>query len=78
MSVSQRGGPVRQDGPVTTRLGFSIILAGVVLLVLRATGVVDRELVDIVAVLFIVIGALGVAIDGEAADRGDSNDPRNR
>jgi hypothetical protein len=63
---------------VTTRLGFSMIIAGIVLLVLRATGVVDRELVDILAVLCIVIGALGVAIDGEAADRGDPNDPRNR
>jgi hypothetical protein len=54
---------------VTTRLGFAVILAGVALLVLRATGVIDNESTDIVSVLCIVLGALGVAIDGEAADR---------
>lgn len=61
----------RRDGHadgVTTRIGFAIIVAGVVLLVLRATGVIDREVVDIAAVFAIVVGSLAVAIDGEEAD----------
>jgi hypothetical protein len=53
---------------VTTRIGFAIIVAGIVLLVLRATGVIDREVVDIAAVFAIVVGSLAVAIDGEEAD----------
>lgn len=53
----------------TTRIGFSIIAVGVVLLVLRAIGAVDTETADIASVLCIVVGALAVAIDGEAADR---------
>ncbi len=53
---------------MTTRIGIAIIVAGVVLLVLRATGVIDREVVDIAAVFAIVVGALAVAIDGEEAD----------
>jgi hypothetical protein len=61
---------------VTTRIGFAIILAGVVLLVLRAVGVVDTELADIASVLAIVVGALAVAIDGEAADQ--STKPKHR
>jgi hypothetical protein len=62
---------VRRDGHaggVTTRIGFAIMVAGIALLVLRATGVIDREVVDIAAVFGIVIGALAVAIDGEEAD----------
>lgn len=58
-----------QAGGVTTRLGFAIILAGVVLIVLRAVSLVDTELADIASVLAIVVGALAVAVDGEAADR---------
>jgi hypothetical protein len=55
-------------GGVTTRLGFSIIVAGIALLVLRATGVVNSELADIAATLALVAGALAVAIDGESPD----------
>ena len=57
---------------VTTRLGFAIIAAGAVLLVLRAVGWVDAEGADIMSVLLIVVGALAVAIDGEAADHNDA------
>lgn len=53
----------------TTRIGFLIIAVGVLLLVLRAIGVVDTETADIASVLCIVLGALAVAIDGETADR---------
>lgn len=54
---------------MTTRLGFAIILAGVALILLRAINWVDSELADIASVLAIVMGALAVAVDGEAADR---------
>ena len=54
---------------MTTRLGFAIIAAGVVVLGLRAFDLLDTELADIASVLAIVIGALVVAIDGEAADQ---------
>lgn len=57
---------------MTTRIGFGIIAAGVVLLVARAVNWVDTEAADIVAVLAVVVGALAVAVDGEAADQ----DPR--
>lgn len=63
-------------GPVTTRIGFLIILGGVVLICLRAVGMVDTELADIISVLLIVLGALAVAIDGEAADQ--STKPKRR
>jgi hypothetical protein len=53
---------------VTTRIGFAIIFAGAVLLVLRAIGLVDSEAADITSVILIVFGALAVAIDGEVAD----------
>ncbi len=53
---------------MTTRLGFAIIAAGALLLALRAVGVVDTEAADIGSVLLIVVGAIAVAIDGEAAD----------
>ncbi len=53
---------------MTTKLGFAIILVGVVLLVLRAVGLVDSDTADIASVLAIVVGALAVAVDGEAAD----------
>ncbi len=55
---------------MTTRLGFSIIAAGLALLALRALGLVDTEVADIASVLAMVVGALAVAIDGEAADGG--------
>lgn len=54
---------------MTTRLGFAIIGLGVVLLIVRAVNWVDSELADILSVLAIVVGALAVAVDGEAADR---------
>jgi hypothetical protein len=57
---------------VTTRIGFLIIAAGVVLLVLRAINLVDTEMADIASTLAIVVGAVAVAIDGEVADRGNT------
>ncbi len=53
---------------MTTRLGFVIIFAGIVLIILRAANWIDAEWADIASTLAIVIGALAVAIDGEAAD----------
>lgn len=64
------GGGHGHSGGVTTRIGLLIIAVGVVLIVLRAIGTVDTETADIASVLAIVLGALAVAIDGEAADRG--------
>ena len=61
---------------MTTRLGFAIIAAGVGVLGLRAFDLLDTELADIASVLAIVIGALVVAIDGEAADQ--STKPKRR
>ena len=57
------------DGGMTTKIGFAIILAGVALICLRAANWVDSEMADIVSVLSIVVGALAVAIDGEEADQ---------
>ncbi|MCU1354607.1 MAG: hypothetical protein JWM89_25 [Acidimicrobiales bacterium] len=71
MSGSQASRGQGHAGEVTTRLGVSIIAAGIALLVLRATGVIDNELADIASVIAIVLGALAIAIDGEAADRQD-------
>ncbi|MCB1031628.1 MAG: hypothetical protein KDA95_09835 [Acidimicrobiales bacterium] len=51
-----------------TRIGYAIIVSGVVLIVLRAIGWVDIEIADIASVLLIVVGALAVAVDGEEAD----------
>lgn len=56
---------------MTTRLGFAIIAAGIILIILRAIGLVDTEGADIASTLAILVGALAVAIDGEAADRTD-------
>jgi len=56
-------------GGMTTRIGFAIILAGVVLICLRAANWVDSEMADIASVLAIVVGAVAVAIDGEEADQ---------
>lgn len=56
---------------MTTRLGFAIITAGIILIILRAIGLVDTEGADIASTLAILVGALAVAIDGEAADRTD-------
>lgn len=61
-------GPANQAVRVTTRLGFVIIFAGIVLIILRAANWIDAEWADIASTLAIVIGALAVAIDGEAAD----------
>jgi hypothetical protein len=54
---------------MTTKIGFAIILAGVLLICLRAANWVDSEMADIASVLAIVVGALAVAIDGEEADQ---------
>jgi O-antigen ligase len=59
-------------GAVTTRIGFLIIAAGIILIVLRAINMVDTEAADIASTLAIVIGAVAVAIDGEVADRGNT------
>ncbi len=56
-------------GAVTTRVGAAIVIAGIILLLLRATNLVEGDLFDIVSVLALVVGALGIAIDGEAADQ---------
>jgi hypothetical protein len=61
---------------MTTRAGFAIIGAGVILICLRAVGMVDTELADIASVLAIVVGALAVAVDGEEADQ--STAPKGR
>ena len=61
---------------MTTKIGFAIIFAGVVLICLRAANWVDSEMADIVSVLSIVVGALAVAIDGEEADQ--STKPKRR
>lgn len=61
---------------MTTRLGFAIILIGVMVLVMRAANWLDSESADIASVLLIVVGALAVAIDGEAADA--STKPKRR
>ena len=67
--VGHTGRVTERAGGVTTKIGFVIILAGVALICLRAVNWVDSELADIVSVLSIVVGALAVAIDGEAADQ---------
>ena len=54
---------------MTTKIGFAIIIAGVILIFLRAANWVNSEMADIVSVLSIVVGALAVAIDGEEADQ---------
>lgn len=61
---------------MTTRIGFTVIVAGVVLIALRAANMVDTEIADIASVLAIVVGALMVAIDGEEADA--STKPKHR
>lgn len=52
-------------GDVMTRVGFLVIFAGAVIYALRAAGLVDTESADIASVLFVVVGALAVAVDGE-------------
>ena len=54
----------------TTRIGTLVIAVGILLLFLRGSGVIDAEAWDIGGVICIVLGALAVAIDGEAADQG--------
>jgi hypothetical protein len=54
----------------TTRIGTLTIAVGILLLFLRGFGVIDAEAWDIGGVICIVIGALAIAIDGEAADQG--------
>ena len=56
---------------MTTRIGFAIIAAGMILLLFRAVNWVNTESADIASTLAIVIGALAVAVDGEAADGTD-------
>lgn len=65
--------PAQHPVPVT-RLGFSIIFLGAVLIALRVAGLVDTELADIMSVLGIVVGALIVAVDGERTSITDADD----
>lgn len=51
---------------MTTRLGFALIIAGLLVIVMRAVNWVDSEAADIVSTLAIVFGALAVAIDGDS------------
>ena len=74
--ISLRAASRGHAGGVTTKIGFAIIIAGVLLICLRAANWVDSEMADIVAVLTIVVGALAVAIDGEEADQ--STKPKRR
>ena len=76
MSISHDLGERGHTGVMTTRIGFSIIVAGVLLIGLRAANWVDSEIADIASVLLIVVGALAVAIDGEEADA--STKPKHR
>lgn len=62
---------------MTTKIGFAIILAGVILIGLRAANWVDSEMADIASVLAIVVGALAVAIDGEEADQSTKPNRKN-
>lgn len=55
-----------------TRAGFVIIALGAVLFVLRAVGIIDSEVVDIIAVSAAVVGAIAIAID---AERGEVSEP---
>lgn len=50
---------------MTTRVGFAIIVFGVLLLIARAVNWVDTESADIASTLAIVVGALAVAIAAE-------------
>ncbi len=54
---------------MTTRAGLCIIAIGVAILLVRAVGWVDTEVLDIASVLAIVVGALAIAVDGESADQ---------
>jgi hypothetical protein len=74
--VSHPAGRGGHAGGVTTKIGFAIIIGGLVLILLRAANWVDSEMADIVSVLSIVVGALAVAIDGEEADQ--STKPKRR
>jgi hypothetical protein len=66
LAVDRNGG---HAGRVTTRAGISIVALGVAILLVRAVGWVDTEVLDIASVLAIVVGALAIAVDGETADQ---------
>lgn len=53
---------------MATRIGAALILAGICLLVIHAVGWTDGDAYDLGGVLVLVLGALGVAVDGEEAD----------
>ncbi len=53
---------------MATRIGAAVILAGVCLLVIHAVGWTNGDAYDLGGVLALVIGALGVAVDGEEVD----------
>jgi hypothetical protein len=53
---------------LATRIGVVLILGGICLLVVHALGWTNGDAYDLGGVLVIVIGALGVAVDGEEAD----------
>lgn len=53
---------------MATRIGAALILAGVCLLVIHAVGWTNGDAYDLGGVLALVMGALGVAVDGEEVD----------
>lgn len=61
--------PEQEHRPeMATRIGAAVILAGICLLLIHAVGWVDGDAYDLGGVLAIVVGALGVAVDGEEVD----------
>lgn len=59
-----------------TRLGFLIMFAGAVLIGLGVLGVIDSDLADIFPAMGIVIGALAVAVDGDAEEEADPSEKK--
>jgi hypothetical protein len=52
---------------MATRIGAALILAGICM-VIHAVGWTNGDAYDLGGVLALVIGALGVAVDGEEVD----------
>lgn len=53
---------------MATRIGAALILIGIGLLVIHAMGWTNGDAYDLGGVLAMVVGALGIAVDGEEAD----------
>ncbi len=53
---------------MTTRIGAVLIIGGICMLVIQAVGWTNGDAYDLGGVLAIVVGALGVAVDGEGTD----------